>query len=64
MENADHIFVIRGGFRGTLGRTLSSVRDSTTCGPKGSPLCTILRYPFFADGPSRFSKGASGANIY
>ena len=30
---------------------LYSLRDSTPYRPKGFPLCTILRYPFFADGP-------------
>ena len=36
----------RGGFR--RGRSPLPPRDSTNCRPKGSPLCTILRYPFLA----------------
>ena len=28
---------------------LSPLRNSTPCRPKGSPLCTILRYPCLAD---------------
>ena len=31
----------------------------TPCRPKRSPLCTILRYPFLADGPEKiFERGA------
>ena len=37
---------------GRGGRTpYSTLRDSTFCRPKGSPLCTNLRYPFLADAP-------------
>ena len=33
------------------GRLLLPPRYSIPCQPKGSPLCTILRYPFMADLP-------------
>ena len=49
-------FIIRAGFRGVGGsgalRLLSPYfRDSSPWQLKGSPLWTILRYPFLADGP-------------
>ena len=32
------------------------LKNSTTCRPKGSPLCTILRYPFLVTDPKNFLK--------
>ena len=39
------------------------LRDSTPCRPKGSPLSTILRYPFLVMDPKNFLK-ALPAPIY
>ena len=39
------------------------LRDSTPCRPKGSPLCTILRYPYLVTDPKNFLK-APLAPIY
>ena len=33
--------------------------DSTPCRPKGSPLCTILRYSFLVTDPKIFLKASS-----
>ena len=41
----------------------ADLRDSTTCRPKGSPLCTILRYPFLVTEAKIFLK-APLAPIY
>ena len=35
------------------------LRNSTHCRPKGSPLCTILRYPFLVTDPKIFLKTPS-----
>ena len=43
----------RGGFGGG-GRL--PLRDSTPCLPMGSPLCTILRYPYLVTDPKSFLK--------
>ena len=52
--------MISGGFRG--GDALS-FRDSTSCRPNGSILCTILRYPFLVTDPISFLR-ASSAPIF
>ena len=49
----------RGGFRGGGGRGVCKrpfLRDSTPCRPIGSPLCTVLRYPYLVIGPKNFLK--------
>ena len=46
------------------GGCLPLLQGFDPCRPKGSPLCTILRYPFLADGPKFFSKGAFDAKSY
>ena len=33
-----------------------SLRNSTPCRRKGSPLCTVLRFPFLASDPENFLK--------
>ena len=50
--------VRRGGFRerGRGWTPFPPLRDSTHCRPKGSPLCTILRYPFLVMDPKIFLK--------
>ena len=47
------IVTLSSGFRGADPPPL---RDSTPCRPKGSPLCTILRYPFLVTDPENFLK--------
>ena len=51
-----------GGGEAGIGRSLP-LKDSTPCRPKGSPLCTILRYPYFVTDPKNFVK-APLAPIY
>ena len=61
------IHKIRSGFEGGKGGAdaSSSLRYSTPCRPKGSPLCTVLRYPYLVMEPKKkYFKGALGANVY
>ena len=55
---------ISSGFRGgeESGRP-PPLRDSTPCRPNGSPLCTILRYPFLVTDPKKFLKAPLYSNF-
>ena len=54
------------GFRGGgvgFGADVLFLRGSTPCRPKGSPLCTILRYPFLVTDPKNFLKAHTYTNF-
>ena len=58
------IFMGSSGFREGAGDVPFSPQGFDSLPTQRVSLCTILRYPFLADWPENFSKGAFGANLY